>query len=83
MPSRQAPSRQPPKIWKVDVQVVGAAEIAEMLGGLSRQRVSQLTAEDGFPAPLQRLRMGSVWRYADIAAWAERTGRSVHPISTG
>jgi predicted DNA-binding transcriptional regulator AlpA len=65
----------------VDVQVVGAAEIAEMLGGLSRQRISQLTTEEDFPPPMQRLRMGNVWRYADVVAWAERTGRSVHPIT--
>lgn len=82
MPSGQGPNRHSPKIRGVDVRLVGASEIAEMLGGLSRQRVSQLTAEDGFPAPLQRLRMGSVWRYGDVAAWAERTGRPVHPISS-
>ena len=54
--------------------VVGAAEIAEMLGGLSRQRVSQLTADKDFPAPLAKLAMGSVWRFEDVRAWAERTG---------
>jgi hypothetical protein len=64
----------------VDAQLVGAAEIAEMLGGLSRQRVSQLTAEEGFPAPVARLRMGSVWRYTDVATWARQSGRTVHPI---
>jgi predicted DNA-binding transcriptional regulator AlpA len=51
-----------------------------MLGGLSRQRVSQLTSAADFPEPVERLRMGSVWRYADVAAWAERHGRTVHPI---
>lgn len=60
--------------------MVGAAEIAEMLGGLSRQRVSQLTAADDFPEPLQRLRMGNIWRYTEVAEWAKRTGRAVHPI---
>jgi prophage regulatory protein len=64
----------------VDVQLVGAAEIAELLGGLSRQRVSQLTAADDFPEPVQRLRMGNVWRYSDVVAYAERTGRAVHPL---
>lgn len=59
---------------------MGAAEIAQMLGGLSRQRVSQLTAAAGFPEPVERLRMGGVWRYADVLAWAERTGRAVHPL---
>jgi hypothetical protein len=64
----------------MDVGIVGAAEIAELLGGLSRQRVSQLTAAEDFPQPLQRLRMGNVWRYSDVVAWAERTGRAVHPL---
>ena len=64
----------------MDYPVVGAAEIAEMLGGLSRQRVSQLTTDEEFPAPIARLAMGSVWRYDDVKAWAERRGRSVHPI---
>ena len=81
MPSRQRPSRQSPKLGGVKFPVVGAAEIAEMLGGLSRQRVSQLTADKDFPAPLARLAMGSVWRFEDVSEWAERTGRKVHRIS--
>jgi len=52
-----------------------------MLGGLSRQRVSQLTADKDFPAPLAKLAMGSVWRFEDVKEWAERTGRKVHRIS--
>jgi hypothetical protein len=64
----------------VEIEVVGAAEIAELLGGLSRQRVSQLTAAPDFPEPLQRLRMGNVWRYSDVVKWAESSGRTVHPI---
>jgi predicted DNA-binding transcriptional regulator AlpA len=81
MPSRRRPSRQSPKLGSVKFPVVGAAEIAEMLGGLSRQRVSQLTAAKDFPAPLARLAMGSVWRFEDVREWAERTGRKVHRIS--
>ncbi len=55
--------REPPDL-------VGAAEIAELLGGLSRQRVSQLTARDDFPAPALRLRMGALWWADDIRTWA-------------
>ncbi len=80
MPNRQVPNRQSPTIRKVEIELVGAAEIAELLGGLSRQRVSQLTAAEDFPAPLQKLRMGAVWRYSDFLAWAERTGRTVRPL---
>ncbi len=50
--------------------LVGAAEIAEMLGGLSRQRVTQLTKHAEFPAPALRLRMGSLWWAEDIRKWA-------------
>ena len=75
------PNRRAPKLGEVVTRVVGAAEISEMLGGLSRQRVSQLTAAPDFPKPLQRLRMGSVWRYEDVRSWAARTGRTLHPIS--
>ncbi len=59
MPSRPAPP-----------DLVGGAEIAELLGGLSRQRVSQLTAQDGFPAPALRLRMGTLWWADDVRKWA-------------
>lgn len=75
------PIRRMPIVMGVVLRVVGAAEIGELLGGLSRQRVSQLTSTSDFPKPLQRLRMGSVWRYEDVQEWAQRTGRSITPIS--
>jgi len=59
VPSR----REPPDL-------VGAAEIAEMLGGLSRQRVTQLTRHEHFPAPALRLRMGTLWWADDIRKFA-------------
>jgi hypothetical protein len=65
----------------VEIPVLGAAEIAELLGGLSRQRVSQLTAHEDFPEPLARLHMGSIWRYEDVAQWARHNGRTLHPLS--
>lgn len=55
---------------------VGAAEIAEMLG-VSRQRVSQLTADSDFPAPWLSLRMGKIWLASDVRDWAARTGRTL------
>ncbi len=63
MPSRSTPP-----------ETLGAAEIAALLG-VSRQRVSQLTADDApysFPKPWLRLRMGKVWLAADVREWAER-----------
>lgn len=59
--------------------MVAVAEIARMLR-LSRQRVTQVTAKPGFPAPIARLGVGKIWAYEDVRAWAEATRRAVHPI---
>jgi predicted DNA-binding transcriptional regulator AlpA len=56
--------------------VVGAHEIAEMLG-ISRQRVNQMARERGFPKPFGRLRMGDVWRRNVIEQWARDNGRTL------
>lgn len=55
--------REPPDL-------VGAAEIAEMLGGISRQRVTQLTKHAEFPPPALRLRMGALWWADEVRQWA-------------
>jgi len=47
--------------------VMGAAEIAELLG-VSKSRVDQLTRQKGFPDG-KRLRMGTVWSTKDVEAW--------------
>ena len=49
--------------------LMGTAEIAALLG-VSRQRVLQLAAHEGFPAPVAVLSMGKVWDARDIRAWA-------------
>ena len=59
--------------------MVAAAEVASMLG-VSRQRVTQLTAKADFPAPITTLTVGKVWSYDNVKAWAESNGRTVHPI---
>lgn len=46
-----------------------------MLGGVSRQRVHQLTSRPGFPAPEAVLAAGSIWRREDVVAWISATGR--------
>lgn len=63
MPSRPKPP-----------ELVAAAEIAEMLG-LSRQRISQLTASPDFPKPWTELRMGKIWLAADVREWAAKRKR--------
>ncbi len=55
---------------------MGTAELAELLE-VSRQRVFQLTSRPDFPAPVADLRMGKIWRTADVLAWAKATGREV------
>jgi prophage regulatory protein len=48
---------------------MGAAEIRRRLGGISRQRVYQLTQRPGWPAPYDELVQGKVWRRDDVEAW--------------
>ena len=45
--------------------MLGAAELGVLLG-VSRQRVTQLTGKEWFPAPVTRLAMGAVWELVDI-----------------
>ncbi|MFI5494615.1 helix-turn-helix transcriptional regulator [Actinoplanes sp. NPDC051859] len=51
------------------LRLVGAHEIRAMLGGISRQRVYQITSRRGFPAPVAELAMGNVWLTEDVEAW--------------
>lgn len=55
--------REPPDL-------VGAAELQDLLGGVSRQRVTQLTNHPKFPAPALRLRMGTLWWADEVRQWA-------------
>ncbi|MFC3382540.1 helix-turn-helix transcriptional regulator [Couchioplanes azureus] len=59
------------------LRLVGAHEIRMMLGGISRQRVYQITSRRDFPEPVAELAMGNVWRTEDVEAWiASRPSRS-------
>lgn len=55
-----------------EFELVGAAEIGRLLGGLSRQRVQQLVTSDTFPDPVAVLDMGKVWRANDVRDWATK-----------
>lgn len=48
--------------------VVGAHEIAEMLG-VTKQRVHQLAKTPGFPSPIAHLQAGTIWNTDDIGEW--------------
>lgn len=59
------------------LELVGAAEIAELLG-VTRQRVNQIVAEDPtFPEPVAELTAGRIWHRSDVVAWAVASGRGV------
>lgn len=58
-------------------ELAGAAEIGRMLGGVSRQRVQQIVNRADFPAPVEVLEMGKVWKRADVEAWARDHGRAI------
>jgi predicted DNA-binding transcriptional regulator AlpA len=58
-------------------ELVGAAEVAQMLG-VVRQYVHRLSQEDPtFPRPVAELAAGRVWKRADIEKWAKATGRAI------
>jgi prophage regulatory protein len=54
------------------IRLVGTHEIRVRLGGVSRQRVHQITKRPDFPAPVADLVQGRVWLTADIDAWIAR-----------
>ncbi|SCG56254.1 transcriptional regulator, AlpA family [Micromonospora echinaurantiaca] len=51
------------------LRLVGSAEIRVMLGGISRQRVYQITNRRDFPEPVAQLAMGNVWLAEDVEKW--------------
>lgn len=62
---------------RVPHHLVGTAEIAQMLGGVSRQYVDQLSRREDFPEPEVELASGRVWKREAILEWARTTGREV------
>lgn len=61
-----------------DLDIVGVAEIAAMLG-VTRQRVFQLSLRPDFPEPWRKMSAATFWRTSDVQAWAEATGREWRP----
>jgi hypothetical protein len=61
-----------------DLPVVGVAELGYMLD-LTRARISQIVREPDFPRGIE-LRMGKVWWFEDITAWANAKDRTLRPI---
>jgi predicted DNA-binding transcriptional regulator AlpA len=53
----------------MQLRLMGAHEVRVRLGGISRQRVYQLTSRKDFPAPAAALAAGKVWLVDDVEAW--------------
>ena len=54
------------------LDLVGVAEIADLLG-VSRQRVHAIVrAYDDFPAPVAELSAGKIWLRFDVIDWIDR-----------
>ncbi|MDX5459678.1 hypothetical protein [Micromonospora tulbaghiae] len=51
------------------MELVGAAEIRVMLGGISKQRVYVITSHRNFPEPVADLVQGKVWLKSDVQEW--------------
>src|SRR5205085_278872 len=49
--------------------LAGIAEIADLFG-VTKQTALKYTRRPDFPAPLDRLAAGPVWRLADVEEWA-------------
>jgi prophage regulatory protein len=51
------------------IPLVGTAEIRIRLGGISAQRVAQITNRADFPRPVAELIHGRIWHRDDVEAW--------------
>jgi predicted DNA-binding transcriptional regulator AlpA len=51
------------------MRLMGAHEIRVRLGGISRQRVYQITTRQDFPEPVADLAHGKIWHADDVEAW--------------
>ena len=58
---------------------MGPGEIRERLGGISRQRVHQITSKSTFPKPYDELRMGKVWQIDEVEAWIREFSVRLRP----
>ncbi|MBQ1046267.1 MULTISPECIES: hypothetical protein [unclassified Micromonospora] len=54
------------------MELVGAAEIRVMLGGISKQRVYVITSNRNFPEPVADLVQGKVWLKSDVQEWIRK-----------
>lgn len=64
------------------LDLVGVAEVKEMLG-VSRQRVHQLIHDHpDFPAEVADLAAGKIWYRSDVQKWAEKRSARQGPAKS-
>ncbi|MFI2713921.1 helix-turn-helix transcriptional regulator [Micromonospora sp. NPDC018662] len=53
------------------MRLVALADVAEMLGGVSRTRATEIVRRPGFPDPLDVVGNGRmrIWARVDVEAW--------------
>ena len=61
----------------------GVGELRVRLGGVSRQRVDQLTRRVDFPCPCAELAQGRVWLGEDIESWIKEYKRAARRWDQG
>ncbi|MFG1871886.1 helix-turn-helix transcriptional regulator [Micromonospora arborensis] len=56
------------------MRLVALSDIADMLGGISRTRTTEITNRATFPAPVDTVASGKVrvWDRADVEAWIKK-----------
>jgi len=64
-------------LGKTPAIAVGAAELIDLLG-VGRTQLSRIQGRADFPVPAICVKVGSVWDFADVLAWAALTGRALY-----
>jgi len=55
-----------------ELMLMGISELKVRLGGVSRQRVDQVTRRADFPRPCAELAQGRIWLGQDVERWFEQ-----------
>lgn len=58
------------------MRLVGMAEIQQLLGGVSRQRASEIANRPTFPKPLDTLATGRIWSRDEVLKWIAENRRT-------
>jgi len=58
--------------YMAEMVLLGINELRGRLGGVSRQRVDQVTRRADFPRPCAELAQGRIWLGEDVERWFEQ-----------